>query len=239
MRNPVVIVNSLHKWLAGLVGAQILAWLLSGTYMVMVDIDFIHGDPLVRDTQQPLDPDALLFIRLEKLRRDYPAATEITIKPVLGRPFYTVTTPDARYLLDSSSGEVVSPLDEQLATKIARHHYNGGAPVKKVHLITTNAPAEIGKRVLPLWRVDFNDHLATSFYIDPYSGALVTRRHRYWRIFDFLWMLHIMDYDERSDIHHPLLWSAQVAGLLLALTGGWLLIHRMGRRWRRRRPSAS
>jgi hypothetical protein len=191
---------------------------------------------LVRNTQPPLASEALSSLSLANIRTDFPGATEIGIKPVLGRLLFTITTPDARYLVDPSSGQTLSPLDEEMATEIARHHYRGDAEVADAKLITSGPPAEIGTRALPLWRIDFEDRFATSFYIDPYSGALVTRRHLYWRIFDFLWMLHIMDYDDRSDIHHPLLWSAQVAGLLLAITGAWLLIRRIGRRKKRPGP---
>jgi len=207
--------------------------------MVLVDIDFIHGDPMVRNMQQALDPDAMASLSLANLRLAYPGATKIGIKSLLGSPFYTVTTAKKRYLLDASTGQVVSPLDEKMATQIATYQYNGDATVMKTALITSDAPMEIGTRALPLWRVDFDDRFATSFYIDPYSGSLVTRRHVYWRVFDFLWMLHIMDYDERSDIHQPLLWSAQVAGLLLTVTGAWLLIHRMRRRKNRRKPGTA
>jgi uncharacterized iron-regulated membrane protein len=236
VRNGIKTANFMHKWLALLVGAQVLVWLFSGLYMVLVDIDFIHGDPLVKNTRQVLAPETLPALKLAELSTAYPGASELGVKPVLGRPFYTVTTPQARYLIEASSARVVSPLRTTMATDIARYHYRGDAKVAKASLITSDAPMEVGARALPLWRIDFDDRLATSFYIDPYSGALVTRRHLYWRIFDFLWMLHIMDYGGRSDIHHPLLWSAQVAGLLLAVTGAWLLMRRIGRRKKRPGP---
>jgi uncharacterized iron-regulated membrane protein len=239
VRKATVIANKLHKWLGLLVGIQVLVWLLSGLYMVMVDIDFIHGDPLVRNTQQTLAPNFKPSINLAQLRTEFPQATAIGLKPLLGRGFFTVNNAEARYLIDASSGQVMSPLDEKMAMEIAEYHYRGDAPLMRARLITSDAPTEIGARVLPLWRLDFDDSYATSFYIDPYDGALVTRRHRYWRIFDFLWMLHIMDYDDRNDIHHPLLWSAQVTGLLLAVSGSWLLIHRMVRRKKRRRHGIS
>ena len=48
-----------------------------------------------------------------------------------------------------------------------------------------------------------------------------------------MWMLHIMDYDERQDAHHPLLIGAQITGLTFALTGAWLLFYS----FRRRKPA--
>ncbi len=52
MLKPAVIARTLHKWLGLIVGLQVLIWLASGLYMVVVDIDFIHGDPLVKNMQQ-------------------------------------------------------------------------------------------------------------------------------------------------------------------------------------------
>jgi hypothetical protein len=46
--------------------------------------------------------------------------------------------------------------------------------------------------------VDFDDWLQTTLYLHPDTGALVTRRHRLWRWYDFQWMLHIMDYGDRE-----------------------------------------
>jgi hypothetical protein len=143
----------------------------------------------------------------------------------MGKTFYTVTTADNRYLVDAETGSLDSPLDEAAAREIARFHYSGEAAVMRASLLGSNPPMEIQTRTLPLWRIDFNDRIATSFYIDPYSGSLVTRRHQYWRIFDFMWMLHIMDYEDREDAHNALLITAQISGLAFAITGLWLLFY--------------
>jgi uncharacterized iron-regulated membrane protein len=46
--------RNLHKWLTLFVGAQLLVWAVTGFYMVAVDLDFIHGDPLVRNLRTPV-----------------------------------------------------------------------------------------------------------------------------------------------------------------------------------------
>jgi hypothetical protein len=160
----------------------------------------------------------------------YPDARHIGLNPVMDKTFYTVITPADRYLIAPESGEVVSPLDEDAARNIARFHFKGDAQILKAALITAKAPMEIQSRRLPLWRVDFDDRFSTSFYIDPYAGTLVTRRHQYWRVFDFLWMLHIMDYEHRTNAHNRLLKSAEVAGVIFTITGLWLLIYSFGNR---------
>lgn len=237
MLKPAVIARNLHKWLGLIVGLQILTWLATGLYMVVVDIDFIHGDPLVKNMRDTVVvPDSKLP-SMTSLRVRYPDAIQIGLRPVMGKTFYTVTTANNRYLLDPETGEVQSPLGEEAAREIAGYHYAGEAPIINVTLITSNPPTEIQTRRLPLWRIDFDDRLATSFYIDPYNGSLATRRHQYWRIFDFLWMLHIMDYEDRSDAHNLLLITAQVTGLTFAVTGLWLLFYSFNSRRRKSRAS--
>ena len=64
------------------------------------------------------------------------------------------------------------------------------------------------------------------------AGELLARRTDRWRIFDFLWMLHIMDFDTRDDFNHPLLQLAAVLGLIIALSGVvfWAMTTRLFRR---------
>jgi len=228
--NKSFLVRSLHKWFGLIVGLQVLIWLATGLYMVVLNLDFIHGDPLVRNMQQAVTVPDSSRVSVAGLRAQYPNATHIGLRPVMGTSFFTVTTPENRFLINMQSAEVISPLDEENARKIAIFHFNGEASIRQARLITSDPPREIGPRRLPLWRVDFNDRFSTSFYIDPYSGALVTRRHRYWRIFDFFFMLHIMDYDERSDAHNPLLQIAQFTGVAFAITGLWLLFYSFRKR---------
>ena len=228
--NKSFLARSLHKWFGLIVGLQVLIWLATGLYMVVLDLDFIHGDPLVRNMQQAVNVPDSSRVSVAALRAQYPDATDIGLRPVLGTSHFTVTTPENRYLINPQSAQVISPLDEETARKIAVFHFNGEASIREARLITSDPPGEIGPRRLPLWRVDFNDRFSTSFYIDPYTGALVTRRHRYWRVFDFFFMLHIMDYDERSDAQNLLLQIAQFTGVTFAITGLWLLFYSFKKR---------
>lgn len=238
MLNSAAISRVLHKWLGLIVGLQLLIWLATGLYMVVVNIDFIHGDPLVKNMQQAVVVPDATTLNLAGLRTRYQDITQITLKPVMGKTFYVITTPEARYLVDPASGALKSPLNEATARAIARYHFAGSEAVIKSSLITSDPPMEIQTRGLPLWRIDFDDRFATSFYIDPYDGSLVTRRHQYWRIFDFMWMLHIMDYEDRSDAHNLLLITAQATGLAFAITGLWLLFYSFSGRRRKSRTVA-
>lgn len=225
MLKPAVITRNLHKWLGLLVGLQVALWLASGLYMVIVDIDFIHGDPLVKNMPALITVPKESPVTMADLAQRYPNASRIGLRSVMGKTFYSVTEAGSRYLFAADTGSLVSPLNETTARDIAEYHYAGEARISRVSLITSNPPMEIQTRSLPLWRVDFDDRYASSFYIDPHDGALVTRRHQYWRIFDFMWMLHIMDYENRQDAHNTLLIAAQISGVFFAISGLWLLIY--------------
>ena len=220
--------RKIHKWLALVLGIQLFLWALSGFYMVAVHIDIIHGDMLVRNMQSKVSFDDRSYVPFEQLAQLHPDAQSITLKALMDQPVYLVTG-DTTLLLDAHNGRQLSPLDEQTAVQIARYHYEGEADIRHVELLESNPPTELQTRPLPLWRVDFDDAWNSSFYIDPHTSEFETRRHTLWRAFDFLWMLHVMDYDEREDINNMVLRVFSVFGVLLGSVGVWLLFYSFNR----------
>lgn len=232
---PARLSRTIHRWLALAFGAQALLWIVSGFYMVVVDLDFIHGDTLVRNLAPP-PPRASTWHSLADVRARHPGIEQLRIKglPGFGRPLYELRTANGLVLLDGTSGERISPLDRERVAALARRYYAGDAALTELVLLTGEPPLEIQSRRLPLWRARFDDWHETTLYIDPDGGDLVTRRHRAWRWFDALWMLHIMDYRTRTDVNNPLLRIATVAGLVFTATGLWLLWFSFRRRRARR-----
>lgn len=209
-----------HKWIALLVGVQVVIWSLSGVYMTVVHIDTIHGDHLVKkpparsvnlkSLADPLD----IASRLK--------ADAVRLAWVQDRPAYVLKTATGEQAVDARTGVSVIPPDERAIRRIAKGLYTGSHPIVSAALITT-VPGEIRGRKPPLWRVEFDHWNKPTLYLSPITGELVTRRHELWRVFDFAWMLHIMDYDERSDVNNPLLRVATWSAVLMALAGAWLL----------------
>ena len=74
-----------------------------------------------------------------------------------------------------------------------------------------------------VWQVVYDDIWSTTLYFDPVSAELVSIRSDIWRLFDFVWMLHIMDYDEREDFNNPLLIAFSASALLFTLSGMLML----------------
>ena len=224
--------RKLHRWLNTVIGIQLLIWALSGFYMVVVNLDFIRGNHLVKNLHEPLPQLTEELVPVQKLLLDFDAVRSVSLKSVLDHPYYIVKSKTGSALIDARSGVRRSPIDQSMAIRLARHYYNGEAAPATAVLISQDPPGELYARPLPLWRINFADRIRTSFYIDPHSAELVTRRHDFWRVFDFFWMLHIMDYDERTHIGNPVLRLAAGLGLMSVMSGAVLLFFRLRHRRR-------
>lgn len=218
-----------HKWIALVVGVQALLWMISGLYMTSISIDIIHGDHLAHVESAPLSAqDALAPAALAQR---FPELTKFRLKRWMGREVYEVHEGRKSSLVDARTGAVLSPIGAPVARELAASLYQGEAPIREARLIQ-QAPQEVAGRPMPLWRVEFADDSETTLYLSPHTGELVARRHDLWRWFDFLWMFHIMDYEERADVNNTLLRVAASIGLLFALSGVWLLFYSFTRRRR-------
>jgi uncharacterized iron-regulated membrane protein len=228
---PALLSRTLHKWLGLIVGIQLVFWTISGFYMVVVDLDFIHGDPLVRNLRVPLGSEKPQVTFSEVARR-FAGVTSVSLRALPGQtaPLYEVTTSSGKVLVDATTGQQLSPLSREVISGLSQQFYAGSGRLASLTLIERDAPMEIQARPLPLWRADFDDWLQTSLYLHPDTGVLVTRRHRFWRWFDFVWMFHIMDYENRTDMNNGLLRTATLAGLVTVMSGCWLLYFSFRRR---------
>ena len=228
-----LIARRFHKWIALIIGVQALVWTLSGLYMVAIDLDFIHGDHLIKEeTPQRLELSSLSDPLAAA--RSIPGATGVRLRRILGRSLYVVTAPDGPVVLDAGSlARVPSPGEEDIR-RIARERLNGSEPITTVEL-RGEVPFEIRGRAAPLWRVQFEGWNKPTLYF-AVTGELLSRRHELWRIFDFLFGLHIMDYDERENPNNLLLRVFSWGALTLTLSGAWLLVYSFPKR-KRRKPA--
>ena len=80
------------------------------------------------------------------------------------------------------------------------------------------------RRPLPVWQVALAD--GTHIYVGRDTGEIEAVRTRWWRIFDFMWGLHIMDLQEREDTSHPILILFTALALIGTLMGTMLLFRR-------------
>lgn len=213
-----------HLWLGWFTGTQMLVWTLTGLYMVVMDLNFIHGKPLVDAHPYPLAwrPD---YVAPADLKLP-PSARQLTLTTRLGHPVYEVLADSGPSLLDATNGLPFLLGPEDMGS-LAKGYYQGDGQLVELRQIRDQAPRELGNRALPVWQARFDDSYDTTLYLSDQTGTLLTQRHRYWRWFDVAWMLHIMDYQERERIDLPWLRLFSLAGLLLAASGCllWLRTH--------------
>ena len=107
------------------------------------------------------------------------------------------------------------------AARIAEADHAGDARAARVERITANDSEYRG--ALPAWRVDFDDGANRSLYVAADTGAVTARRSTLWRVYDFLWGLHIMDWRGHEDFNHPLLIVATLLALIVTIAGIVLL----------------
>jgi uncharacterized iron-regulated membrane protein len=244
--------RKLHRWLGLLMAVQILAWMASGLYFSIFPIGVIRGEHLVRA------PEALTAVDLEgaisladawrAAAAEVPAPQEfgdIELVRRGGEAWYRVSGESEgrafRRMVNAKSGEVAQALDAESVKALATTVLNApgiGATIEWIERVPEGS--EIRGRQLPLWRVSYTDPESVSLYFDPWTGDLLATRTTRWRVFDFLWMLHIMDFDERDDFNTPLLQVAAGLSLLVVISGVvfWAMTSRLFRR-RRIRPQAA
>ncbi len=210
----------LHKWIGLLVAIQFLLWMASGLGMSWLEHDRVQGktwrapDPEPRAwPEEALPAERVLALSAEP-------ANGIASAWVDGTPVYEVANGTKTRLVSAVTGAELT-VDAALARRIAVTSYAGpgeaGEPRRLGPTLETRIHAG------DVWRVDFGDDAGTTAYVAADTGRLIVHRNDSWRLFDVLWMLHIMDYTGRADFNNPLVVMSGFAGLWMALSGMWLL----------------
>jgi hypothetical protein len=198
-----------HIWLGWLIGVPMLFWTLSGVIMVARPIEEVRGSALLRDPA-PIRLAAPVAPDLDGL-----AVTSLTLEPRTDGPRWVIATADGTSrLADPATGGLLPRLGAADAAREVASRYTGSARIVGTsRLDPANPPLEL-RRKLDGWMVSLDD--GTHFFVDSGSGEIVARRTRWWRIYDWMWGLHIMDLQTREDTHHP--WIVLFGLLALAST---------------------
>ncbi|HEX8641250.1 MAG TPA: PepSY domain-containing protein [Allosphingosinicella sp.] len=227
----------IHKWLALLMAVQILFWFVSGLFFAVFPIERVRSEHAVAlQPARPLPFDAAAD-GLLRLGSAGVTGDRVELRMLLERPVMLVTRGAGRPVLyDLGDGARLSPLPMREAARIAEADHAGSARATRVERVTRNSPEYRGP--LPAWRVDFEDGANRSLYVAADTGAVTARRSTLWRVYDFLWGLHIMDWRGHEDFNSPLLIVATALALIVVVTGIIMFPRRLGYtawRWRRRR----
>lgn len=216
----------IHKWVGLVIGLQFLVWAISGTAMALLDMGEVAGGARAEEAVPLLPNDGQAWPRVQRALAGQPLFALGVRNLPQGRAIEVTTAAGVR-LFDAGNGSPVS-IDQTAAASIARAtHPNGASPTQITPL--GELTIAVREHQLPIWRVDFSDAKHSSYYVSGVTGEVLERRNDSWRWWDFFWMLHNMDYANRTSFNHPLIIVVGFTMAWLAVTGFWLLFRTMWR----------
>lgn len=252
-KSPHYYIRRSHRYLGLILGIQFLLWTIGGLYFTWSNMDEIHGDmarkrvPLLSADLELVSPTAVLDSIRSKHRLD--SLVSIQLIDILGKPFYQVRCVSVihdntthsheaegmNHLADAVTGKLRGPLTREEAVAVASRHFAGKYPVAKVEYFTeTGQHHEYRGQPLPAYAITFSHPSQTTVYVAAALGTVQKFRNNKWRVFDFLWMLHTMDYESRDAIGNKLLRIFSIFGLVTVLSG--FLLYAISAKWPKKSP---
>ncbi|MFD1104413.1 MULTISPECIES: PepSY domain-containing protein [Sphingomonadaceae] len=223
LRISPLLFRRIHKWVGLILGLQFVLWTLSGSVMALLDMDKVGGHGGSAGAAAPLSWPA----NPAPLPLNGPVES-LTARQVAGTPVLEVVQGGTTRLFNAATGQPVA-IDNELAVEVARAAYHQKAEVKSVSVLQ-KANLESRDHKGPMYRIDFADEENSSAYVSAVTGRPLVSRGDTWRLWDFAWMLHNMDYVNRSSFNHPLIIFVGFGTLWLSLTGFYLLFKSFRRR---------
>jgi len=212
-----------HRWLALVTAVQLLLWTLSGAYFAFVDINFVRG----ADHRVAPVPVALNLADVDWATEE---GAELIVRHRLPGELVVGVVGIGATVWYTAAGAALAELDAQEALQLAARATDL-EPDSAILVDEDVVGSEYRGRPLPLWRVFNSERPSTVAYLDATSGEVVAIRNTAWRWWDFLWSLHIMDYDDRDTIGTVLLKLFSVLAVLTAVMGIALFIS-LPNKWR-------
>ena len=229
-RNIHLLSRRIHRYLGLVIGIQFLLWTLGGLYFSWSDMDQVHGDhhrkaaPLMPVNLELVSPKMVL----KGLGQIHPTDSLLSIEliQVLGLAVYRIRilSKDSHHpkvlMANALTGQLRPPLSQTEAISIANSAFNGHSAIVSVQYLTaTSNHHEYRQQPLPAYAVNYGKPDDATVYVATQLGTVQKVRNNSWRAFDFLWMLHTMDYQSRDNIGNWLLRIFSVLGLLTIISG--------------------
>lgn len=231
-------IRKTHRWLGVILGIQFLLWTIGGLYFSWSNMDEVRGDfqkknaPLLASDISLVSPSMVL----DTIRKTHQIDSIVSIQliEILGKPFYQVRCISAvhnetnhehdmqamNHLANAETGQLRGPLTKEEAVEVAKTRFNGEPKLKSVEYLTgTNGHHEYRKNPLPAYAITFEHPSKTTVYVASELGTVQKFRNNKSRIFDFLWMMHTMDYESRDNFGNILLRGFSIFGLVTVLSG--------------------
>jgi hypothetical protein len=202
-----------HTWLGWAAAIPVLIWVISGLVMVSRPIEEVRGSGLLREAEPvrvvgtPIPP-SIAGVPLKSL----------TLEQRAPGPRWVVELADGKTrLADPATGLLLPGYSASDASREVEVRYTGKAKVQSVTRTDPRHPPLELRRPIAAWKVAMDD--GTHFFVDASSGRIVATRTGWWRFYDFMWGLHIMDPQTREDTHNPFVIVVGIVALAMAVLG--------------------
>lgn len=232
-----------HRWLGLVVSLQLLAWSVGGFMFSVLHLDAVRGErDIGSPIFQPMATEAIdrLPIAASLADTDLRPVGSISLADRGLGPRWEVRDVDGVLIgvMDTDAAPI-SMITPDEAGRVALRDFAPPATVESVTLIEDSPPTEYRSGVMPAYRVDLVHDRRPHVYVDARSAEIHARRNDSWRVFDFFWMLHTMDYSGRDNFNNPLLTGFSILAIATSMSGLALWIWRAASRWRRWRLRTS
>ena len=220
-----------HRYLGVFIGIQFLLWTLGGLYFSWTDIHRVRGDHIRKKPVKFGIPSGSVSpeVPLRNLAERTGAAEVISLSVVgvLDDTYYLIKYGEGArtgsILANVKDGSLRDPVTETEARSIVMGALATPSAIAEVAYITeenVSGHHEFREKPLPAWAVRFEEGFTC--YVSVNTGQLEAIRTDQWRLFDFLWMLHTMDFKGRDDINNYVLRGFSVLGIVTVASGFFL-----------------
>jgi hypothetical protein len=208
-----------HIWLGWAIAVPMLLWMVSGLFMVARPIEQVRGNHLrIESPERPLPAQLPVLPSLPQ------KAKSVTIAMDGDQPVIVAELLDGTVARYDRDGRQLPLLEESAARALVAQQIVGGKAIESATFYPADKVPFDFRRAMPVWRIALTD--GTRVYVGQQTGRIEAVRTRWWRVFDFMWGLHILDPQTREDTSHPLLILAAALGLVGTILGCALLFRR-------------
>ncbi len=198
-----------HKYLSLVISIQLLLWTVSGIYFAFNKIELVRGEQyLIEQKVSKLD--------LKEVESSF-SGKNVNFVRRLDEWIIKVET-DSGFSYTDLQGQNLDELNEEEVREVVRQSTKL-IPLMVQRIDKPEIRAEFRGRNLPIFKVATSTTDNINVYVDAFTGEVTAIRSDSWRIWDFLWGAHIIDYSERENINNFLIKILSILALISSLSG--------------------
>ena len=198
-----------HKYLSLVISIQLLLWTVSGIYFAFNKIELVRGE-------QYLIEQKVSKLNLKEVESSF-SGKNVNFVRRLDEWIIKVET-DSGFSYTGLQGQNLDELNAEEVREVVRQSTNL-IPLMAQRIDKPEIRAEFRGRNLPIFKVATSTTDNINVYVDAFTGEVTAIRSDSWRIWDFLWGAHIIDYSERENINNFLIKILSILALISSLSG--------------------